>query len=413
MPSVELYDVLQVSKDASLDEIKKAYKKLALKYHPDKCQNEGDKKANEEKFKNLRDAYSILSDVEKRARYDRFGTIDDSGMGGMNDMNMDDFLSDMFGRGFPGMGGGHNMPQNSGFSFVFMNGNGEQVEMNGAGGIPQGFESLFGRPNHQMKTKQDVIQVSIDINDIFYGQTKKVEFEMQELCDGCNGSGAQDPSHLLKCMTCGGSGNVTQQIGPFFMPSVQCPSCSGEGTTVQHNKHCTKCKGKKTIFNKKLFELKLPRGIPNQYEVVMEGKGAYNVELKKPNDIKFKFHYDIREPYKLDEDMTVHFIVKLPFEELLGGFKKELLFYKDIVVIESDYYFNPNKVLIVQGKGLYDMKAEKERDLHIHFEIVYNDNDRFKKYVDVMRKVLKVNNEQKNEPEGGSKFLTINVNQIL
>jgi len=111
--------------------------------------------------------------------------------------------------------------------------------------------------------------------------------------------------------------------------------------------------------------------------------------------------------------MTVHFIVKLPFEELLGGFKKELLFYKDIVVIESDYYFNPNKVLIVQGKGLYDMKAEKERDLHIHFEIVYNDNDRFKKYVDVMRKVLKVNNEQKNEPEGGSKFLTINVNQIL
>jgi DnaJ-class molecular chaperone len=214
-------------------------------------------------------------------------------------------------------------------------------------------------------------------------------------------------------MSCGGNGNVQQQIGPFFMQSIQCPSCRGQGSTVQHNKHCTKCKGKKVVFNKKLFELKLPKGIPNQYEVVMEGKGAFNLETKKPNDIKFTFIYAINEPYILEENMTVHYKVQIPFEELLGGFRKELLCYKETIVLESDYYFNPNKVLILQGKGIYDMKAEKDRDLHIHFDIVYNDNDRFKRYVDVMRKVLKVNiPEQKTETEG-SNYLRINVNQIL
>ena len=403
--SADLYSILDVSKTASQEDIKKAYKKLAIKYHPDKCRNDNEKKENEDKFKEINQAYSILSNPEKRDKYDKFGTVDDTmNMGG--GMNMDDILKDMFGGGFSSGG------QNGSFSFMFMDGMGN-VQQGGSGF--GGAFPMFHNVQKQMK-KMDTIEVQIDINDIYYGQTKKVEFEMLDKCESCNGTGAQDPSHILKCITCQGNGIIQQQVGPFFTQSTICPSCAGEGTTVQHNKHCTKCKGKKTFYNKKVFELKLPKGIPNQYEVVMEGKGAYNQQAKTNNDIRFRFIYNIKEPYQLEENKTVHYHLSITLEELLGGFTKTIEVYKEKIVLSSDHYFNPLKTLVLHDMGVYDMKGEKQRDLHIHFNILYSDNERYKKYADVMKKVLKVSKDKKEEEDINTEKKsknTININDFL
>ena len=409
--SADLYSILNVPKTASLEDIKKAYKKLAVKYHPDKCHNENEKKGNEDKFKEINQAYSVLSNPEKRDKYDKFGVVDDAmNTGGGMGMNMDDILNDIFGGGFPSgfPGGFPSGGQNGSFSFMFMDGMGN-VQQGGSGF--GGSFPMFHNVQKQMK-KQDTIEVQIDINDIYYGQTKKVEFEMLEKCEACNGTGAQDPSHILKCITCNGSGVIQQQVGPLFTQTIICPSCAGEGTTVQHNKQCTKCKGKKTLFNKKVFELKLPKGIPNQYEVVMEGKGAYNQQTKTNNDIRFRFIYNIKEPYQLEENKTVHYNLSITLEELLGGFSKTIEIYKENIVLKSDHYFNPMKTLVLHNMGVYDMKAEKQRDLHIHFNIVYSDNERYKKYADVMKKVLKLSKDNEVNIENDGKNV-ININAFL
>lgn len=400
----ELYERLKVSKTASTDEIKKAFKKLAIQYHPDKCIDHDDKKQKEEMFKQINEAYSILSDPDKRARYDQFGEINES-VGGMN---MDDILKDIFG-GANFSQFGDNM--GGGFSFVFMDGGkGNGAKTMHHSGLPPEFEAMFGGGiNHgRMMNKVDTIHVSIDINDIYYGETKKVEFEILEKCEDCNGSGAQDPSHILKCMTCNGNGTIHQQMGPFFTQTIPCQSCMGQGTTVQHNKFCTKCKGNKVMFNKKLFELKLPKGIPNNYEVLMEGKGAYNKETKQNNDIRFRFVYKIQEPYKIDKDMNVHYVIDVSLEELLAGFSKDIKVYRENIKLINDYYFNPNKQLIIHNYGLYDMRAEKHRDLIIHFNIIFTDNDRLKKYSDVLKKVLKVSNLDDISPNSNEHVIKIN-----
>lgn len=399
--STDLYSVLNLTKTASIEDIKRAYKKLAIKYHPDKCHNESEKFENEAKFKEISRAYSILSSPEKKQQYDQFGTVDD-GVNMGSGMNMDDILKDIFGGGFPGNPGG------SSFSFMFMDGMGNMHHGDSA-------FTMFNQMDTRHVKKQDTIEVQIDINDIYYGQTKKVEFEMLEKCFSCNGTGAQDQSHILKCITCHGNGVIQQQIGPFFTQTISCPSCLGEGTTVQHNKHCVKCKGKKTLYNKKMFELKLPKGIPNQYEVVMEGKGAYNQQTKTNNDIRFKFTYNIKEPYQLEENKTVHYHLSITLEELLGGFTKTIEVYKENIELKSDYYFNPMKTLVLHNMGIYDMKSEKQRDLHIHFNILFNDNERYKKYADVIKKVLKVSKDRQddNEATNENNKSVIKINDFL
>lgn len=415
MSTTDLYSILNVSKKSSLEDIKKAYKKLAIKYHPDKCLNESEKEKNETKFKEINQAYSILSNEDKRKQYDQFGIVDDNTQGStMGGMSMDDILKDIFGAG----AGFHNNGVNSSFSFMFMDGMGNVQQ--GSSGIPMnmnmninsGFEQVFGQPQKHFK-KQDTIEVQIDINDIYYGQTKKVEFEMLDKCNICDGTGAQDPSHILKCMTCNGNGVLHQQVGPFFTQTTICTSCLGQGTTVQHNKQCIKCKGKKTIYSKKSFDLKLPKGIPNNYEVVMEGKGAFNQQAGTNNDIRFIFIYNIQQPYTLDDNKTVHYHTSILLEELLGGFTKHIEIYKDTIVLKSEHYFNPTKTLVMHGMGVYDMKSEIQRDLHIHFNVIYTDNDRYKKYTDVIKRILKVPKEVNDEANQNTNKNIINVNEFL
>jgi molecular chaperone DnaJ len=371
----KLYNVLGVNKDASCDDIKKAYKRMAMKYHPDKCFDADEKVKNEAIFKEVQEAYSVLSDENKRAMYDRFGSVTDLPE---QPSSVDDLLNGMFGN--MNMGGG------GGFSFVFSGGASHPSTM-------FGFDNVF-QNTHTKRRAQDVVEVKVDINDVYYGKVKNIELEMLDICNICSGLGVQDPSHLLKCMTCQGAGTVQQHVPPFFVQATECPSCHGEGSTVQHNKHCTKCKGGKTIYSKKHFELKLPKGIPQCYEVVLEGKGGYNHQYKMYNDIRFKFLHDIKEPYTLEDNMTVRLKVPITLEEVLVGFNKEVPIYGEHISLNSNHYFDPSKPLMIQGKGVYDMKAETQRDLYIDFDVVYSDNRRLIKYNNVLRKILKVESNQ-------------------
>lgn len=371
--ATKLYDILGVSKTATQEDVKKAYRKLAMKYHPDKCLDADEKLKNEAKFKEIQEAYGVLSDEGKRQMYDTFGTVTDLPE---QPSSVDDLLNGMFGGMGGAMGGG-------GFSFVFSH---------GSGGGPSPMFDINNLFQETKRKAQDIVEVKVDVNDIYYGKAKNIELELLDLCNICNGLGVQDPAHLVKCMTCQGKGKMQQHIPPFFVQEVQCPSCHGEGTTVQHNKHCPKCKGGKTIYSKKHYELKLPKGLPHGYEVLLENKGGYNSQFKTFNDIKFKFVHDIKEPYFLEDNMTVHVKIQLTLEEVLIGFKKEVPLYDEKITIESNHYFDPSKPLIIAEKGMYDMKAEKQRDLLIDFVVSYGENKRLVKYNDVLRKILKKEN---------------------
>ena len=382
MPGEDFYNILGVSKNASTDEIKKAFKRKAVELHPDKT--EGDK-AKEEQFKKINEAYSVLSDPKKKDMYDKFGTVDENMMHGPGGVDLNDILGGMFGMHMGGgPGGPGQMP--GGFQFVFMN------DGMPGGGPPDDdiFSQFFGPRTHQRRQQSsDNITVPVDINDIYYGKTKKLEFEMLEQCGKCNGTGAQDPSTVIKCITCNGEGFIIQQMGPFVQKHM-CPSCSGNGSTIKNNKVCHSCKGSKTTYAKKIFELRLPKGIPHNHEVRMEAKGGYDVQMKKNKDIVIRFAHDIKAPYTLDPSTCdVKYSTTITIEELLGGFEKTIKLYDEDYTIRSDRYFNPNKPLIVKNMGVFNMKKGRSADLHLQFKVDFTDGEKLIKYYDVFHKIFK------------------------
>lgn len=391
--SDDLYETLAINKDASEDQVKKAFKKLAMQYHPDK--NPDNPEANE-KFKKINEAYSTLSDPEKRVVYDRFGKVGGAQgfPGGGVDLN--DIIKNMFGE-IPGMAG---VP--GGFSFVFSSdGNQRQAMPEDIFGMFGGMPGMPGMPQMQQVRRKplnpDILEVPIDINDLFYGNSKKVEFEQLEKCAHCDGSGAYDAAHIIKCITCRGEGHVQQQMNPFFAQTVTCHSCAGKGTTIKNNKFCPKCNGSKTCYSKKLFELKLPKGVPNDHEVRMENKGSYDEKTKQNKDILFRFKYNIQEPYKLDHNLNVIYTLKITIEDLLAGFVKKIKVYNEEMTIKSDRYFNPHKTIIIKNQGILNMKKNKTTDLIIMIHVDFIDSERLSKYNDILQKVLKREDQSQQE----------------
>ena len=344
--SEDLYSFLKVDKYASQDDIRKAYRKLAMEFHPDK--NNGNKEA-EERFKKINEAYAVLSDPDKRKNYDDFGTVEGMGGGGGMPPDINEIFRSMFSDG-------------PGFSFMFTD-------------------------SRKQATAVDMVEVLIDINDVYYGVTKKIDFELLDKCDKCNGSGAQDPSQIINCITCKGMGQVMHKIGPFFTQNTICPSCMGRKQIIKTK--CSMCKGEKAVYSRHCFELKIPKGIPDNHEMRMEGKGSYTDGRKK--DMLFKFKYNIEKPYTIDPfSMNVTYNLNITIEELLSGFKKNICLYRDMTTITSDGYFNPDKLVKIKEKGLFDIKKQKHADLYLKFSITYVESERLYKYKDVLAKITRV-----------------------
>lgn len=237
----DFYEVLGVSKDADQDSIKKAYRKLAMQFHPDKNPDNPDA---EEKFKEAAAAYEVLSDTEKRARYDRFGHQAFSGGGGQQGFhNVDDIFAqfgDIFGDFF-GMGGGRSRRRD---------------------------------PNQPRKGADLRYVLEIGLDNVVNGIEKEIEYDCDESCKECHGSGAEKGSTVETCSTCGGQGQVIRAQG-FFQMATTCPSCHGQGQTIKHK--CKSCRGSGRTSKHRKIRVTIPAGVDSgtRLRVSGEGEGGY------------------------------------------------------------------------------------------------------------------------------------------
>ena len=329
----DYYEVLGVEKTASDAEIKKAYRKLAIQYHPDK--NPGNKEA-EEKFKEAAEAYSVLSDKDKRSRYDQFGHAGVGGAAGGGfsgqGMSMDDIFS-MFGDIFGGGGG-----------------------FGGFGGF-SGF-SGSGRPQQRKFRGSDLrVKVKLSLKDISTGVEKKFKLKKYVTCEHCHGSGAEGNSGTETCPNCHGTGSVTRtQQSIFGMMQTQsvCPNCNGEGKIIKNK--CKHCSGEGITYGEEVVEVKIPAGVAEGMQLTVNGKGNAGKRNGIAGDllvvIEEESHPDL---IRDDNDLIYNLLLSVPTAALGGTVEIPTIDNKVKVKIEPGT--QPGKVLRLRGKGLPNVNS--------------------------------------------------------
>ncbi|HEV8507914.1 MAG TPA: DnaJ domain-containing protein, partial [Chitinophagaceae bacterium] len=260
MSKRDYYEVLGVSKGSTVDEIKKAYRKVAMQYHPDR--NPGDKAA-EEKFKEAAEAYEILSDTDKKAQYDRYGHAGVSGNG----------------RGYPG--GGMNMEDIfSQFGDIF----GDDIFGSFFGG--QQRRSGGGQRMRGVRGSNLRIKLKLTYEEIARGATKNIKVKKYVSCQTCHGSGAKDKGSVQTCGTCGGSGQVRRVTNTFLgqMQTVTtCPTCNGEGSTITAK--CGTCRGEGRVYAEETVGIEVPAGVQEGMQLNINGKGNAGERGGPPGDL--------------------------------------------------------------------------------------------------------------------------------
>lgn len=248
--SEDFYKLLGVERSASADELKKAYRKLAMQYHPDRNK---DNPAAEEKFKQITHAYDILKDEQKRAAYDRFGAAAfDGSMGAAGPGG---------GRGFEGFG--------SAFSDIFEDMFGDFMGGRGrSGGAARGSDLQY--------------TLEITLEDAFKGREAKIRIPINDTCEHCSGSGAEPGTSADKCPTCEGAGRIRQQQG-FFTIERACPTCGGAGKTIQNP--CTKCHGQGRLRKEKNLKVKIPPGVDTGRRIRLSGEGEAGLQGGQRGDL--------------------------------------------------------------------------------------------------------------------------------
>ena len=250
MAKRDYYEVLGVDKSASADDIKKAYRKMAIKYHPDK--NPGDKEA-EEKFKEAAEAYSVLSDADKKARYDQFGHAGVEGAGpdfsgGFGNLN--DILNDLFGGAF---GGG----------------------FGGFGGFGGGFGGQRGQRQQRVYRGRDIrVRVKLTLEEIAKGVEKEISIEKNVPCTECGGKGAKNSSDIKTCPACNGTGQVQRVVNSFLGQTVTystCQQCDGEGKIISNP--CRSCNGTGLVRKRETIKVKIPAGVEAGMQLTLQGEG--------------------------------------------------------------------------------------------------------------------------------------------
>ncbi len=327
MAKRDYYEVLGVDKSASEDEIKRAYRKIAIKYHPDK--NPGNKEA-EEKFKEAAEAYDVLHDPQKRQQYDQFGFNGPagSGFGGFNQggFDMDDIFS-MFGDIFGGHRGG-------GFG-----------DFGGFGG------------GHAQPTKHrgaDLrLKVSLSLEEIATGVTKKFKVRKNVACSHCHGSGAEHGSGHETCPTCHGTGYVVRTSQSFFgtmQTQSVCPTCGGEGKVIKNK--CHECGGKGVVTGEEVVEVNIPAGVQGGMIVNVPGKGNAGAHNGINGDIQVLIEEKPHDLYVRDgNDLIYNLLLDFP-TAVLGGTVEIPTLGGGAVKVNIEAGTQPGKVMRLKGKGL-------------------------------------------------------------
>ncbi len=338
MEKRDYYEVLGVSKDASQDELKKAYRKLALQYHPDR--NPNDKDA-EEKFKEAAEAYEVLSNPEKRARYDRMGFagLNGNGFSG-NGMSMDDIFS-QFGDIFSDLGFG-------GF----------------------GFGGFGGRSGGGAKQRGSNIRVKVKLTleEIEKGVKKKIKVNKYIPCEHCHGSGAENGETEV-CPTCKGRGQVIRTVNSFFgqmQTSTVCPTCSGEGHIIKNK--CTSCQGNGIVKGEEVIDIEIPAGVGEGMQLSVRGKGNAGPRNGINGDlivvIEEEAHPDLE---RNGSDLIYNLFITVP--EAILGTQAEVPIINGKVRVKIAAGTQSGKVLRLKGKGLPNLNSFGSGDLLVNVNV--------------------------------------------
>ncbi len=328
MDKRDYYEVLGVAKTATPEELKKAYRKLAIKYHPDK--NPGDKEA-EEKFKEAAEAYDVLSDPEKRQKYDQFG-------------------HNMGPQGFPGggFGGGHGFTMEDIFSqFGDIFGGHGGFDMGGFG------SAAGGRPRKRQRRGDDLrITLKLSLEDIAKGISKTLKLKAFAKCDHCNGTGAKDGTAFVTCPTCHGSGTVmrTQQtIFGLSQSAAVCPECNGDGKIIKEN--CTYCNGTGVQHKEQVVSFNIPAGVADGMTLTVKGKGNAPMHGGVNGDLLVVIE-EIKHPELIRDgnDLVYNLMLDFPTAALGGSVEVPTIGGRARLKIAPGT--QPGKILRLRGKGL-------------------------------------------------------------
>lgn len=339
MSKRDYYDVLGVSRQADAAEIKSAYRKLAIKYHPDK--NPDDPTA-EEKFKEAAEAYEVLSDPEKRARYDQFGHAGtSSNFGGGAGMNMEDIFSqfgDIFGSGSP-------------FESFFGGGRSSR----GGRRVPKGTNLR--------------IKVKLTLEEIAKGVEKKIKVNKQVVCRTCNGTGAKDKSSYHTCRTCGGSGSVrrvTNTILGQMQTTSTCPTCNGEG--IEISAKCTTCRGEGLVRGEETISINIPAGVSEGMQLSMSGKGNAAPRDGVPGDLIILIEEIPHATLKRDGNNVIYDLY-INFVDAALGTSVEVPTIDGKAKIKIEPGTQGGKILRLKGKGIPEVNSYHKGDQLIYVNI--------------------------------------------
>jgi len=338
MAKRDYYEILEINRTASPEEIKKAYRKMALKHHPDKNPNDP---SAEGKFKEAAEAYEILSDADKKARYDRYGHDGVKGMpGGGAGMSMDDIFShfgDIFGGAF-----------------------GEQFGFNTRG------RTTRRRVNRGTNLR---VKVKLTLEEIATGVEKKIKVNKYVPCDACNGTGAEKGASMNTCHTCHGRGQVTHVTSTFLgqmQTTSTCPTCDGEGTVI--GTKCNKCFGNGIVKGEEVISVRIPAGVADGMQLSMSGKGNAAARGGIPGDLLILVEEHEHENFMRDGNNLIyeHFI-SVPDAAL--GTNIEIPTIDGKARIKIDAGTQSGKILRLKSKGLPDLNGYGRGDILVNLNV--------------------------------------------
>lgn len=332
MEKKDYYEVLGVSKNASDAEIKNAFRKLAREYHPDVSKDPN----AEQKFKEIQEAYAILSDKEKRRQYDQFGhSAFEGGFGGTGGFDFSGFdFSDIFSEIF-------------GSSF--------------------GFGSRTSYSNRPRTGRDVVIEMNISFNEAVFGTEKSIKIDVEENCSYCHGTGGYDEK---KCSKCHGSGSITTEQSTLFgtyLSKVTCNTCDGKGYTYE--KICSKCRGRGKVKNKKEITVTIPAGINTGNQLRISGKGGAGINNGPNGDLYIEVIVD-KHPLFIREDNDIILELPITIAEATLGCKKEIKTLYGEVVLTILPGTQNNTKLLLKGKGVPDISSKRKGNMYVIINVI-------------------------------------------
>lgn len=381
MSKIDYYEILGVSRDATEDEIKKAYRKKAMQYHPD--QNKDDPEA-EKKFKEAAEAFEVLKDPDKRARYDRFGHAGMKGGGfqepNFEDVSFDDIFShfqDIFGSDLFGGGGGRRR---------------------GGGGRAEA-----GRPGDDLK-----LRLNLSLEDIAFGAEKTLKVKKFVPCEQCNGTGADTDSDFMTCETCDGVGEVRQVSRTMFGQFVNvqpCPTCMGEGRTIKNK--CRSCSGEGRVKGEENIKIQVPAGVKKGNYITLRGQGNAGIRGGSPGNLIVLIEEKEHEHFERDgDDIFYDLVISIP--DAILGTQVEVPTLKGKAKLKIDPGTQPGKLLRMKEKGIrnLDTKAPGDQYVRVNVYIPQDLNEEEQKKVEALKGSYNFDPERRTDSDNHRSFFT-------